>query len=401
MSGPARIATTLAVIAMTIAAAPRAFAQADHVHAPAAATPSWTFSWDANVFAGWNYQWRKFRDFQEVESQNWLMAGTERTLAGGRFRAQTMLSFEPFTIQPLGSPQVFQTGETFEEAPLVDYQHPHDLFMYLGASWTRPFSNARLFLEGGPAGSPAIGPTVFMHRPSAAENPTAPLGHHQMDATHITHGFVTAAVERGPVTLAGSWFRGEEPDENRKDLEFGALDSYAGRVSWKRGPWDAQVSAAHLETPEFVEPFSDVTRLSASIAYTTADGRTAAFLGWGQNREIHGILDAYLFEATFRPKPRHAWYTRAELTTKDVLSPGGRHPPGFVHFHPLSRVGALTGGYVFDVHQSAVGHFGIGGDVTVYRVPTDLRENYGSPASFHVFFRYRPRPPAAHAHGVH
>ena len=388
----------ISFFAVALCAAPDVSAQTDHVHAAQPATPAWTLSWDANVFAGWNYQWRKFTDFQEFESQNWLMGGAERGLAGGRLRFQAMLSFEPFTIQPLGSPQVFQTGETYQQAPLVDYQHPHDLFMNLGATWTRTLSTARVFVEAGPAGSPAIGPVVFMHRPSAAENPTAPLGHHQMDATHITHGFVTGGVERGAFTLEGSWFRGEEPDENRKDLEFGPLDSFAGRLWWRRDAWDAQFSAAHLTTPEFVEPFSDVTRLTASIGYTRPDGRAAALLAWGQNREIHGILDSYLFEATVRPKERHAWYTRAELTTKDVLSPGGLHPPGFVHFHPLSRVGAFTGGYVFDVLRSPVGHFGIGGDVTVYYVPPNLRENYGNPASFHVFLRYRPRAPGAHVH---
>jgi hypothetical protein len=285
---------------------------------------------------------------------------------------------------------------------LIDYQHPHDLFMDLGVTWTRAFSRGRLFLEAAPVGSPAIGPTPFMHRPSAAENPSAPLGHHQMDATHITHGVVTGGFGHRALTLEGSWFLGAEPDENRKDIELGALDSYAGRLSWRRRAWDAQFSAAHLKTPEYIEPFFDVTRLTASIGYTRADGRAAALLSWGQNREVHGIMDAYLFEGTFRVRARHSWYTRAELATKDILSPGGRHPPGFVHFHPLSRVGALTGGYVFDLVDSRAGQYGIGADVTVYHVPANLRDNYGSPASFHVFLRYRPRPLLPHTmFGMH
>ena len=44
-----------------------------------------------------------------------------------------MFSLEPFTLRDIGSPQVFQTGETFNGAPLIDYQHPHDLIMNLGA----------------------------------------------------------------------------------------------------------------------------------------------------------------------------------------------------------------------------------------------------------------------------
>jgi hypothetical protein len=387
---------------MAVSMVDRAAAQAPQAAGTAATPSTWTWSWDANVFVGGNYQLRKFRDFHKIESQNWLMAGGDHALAGGRLAVHSMFSFEPFTVQALGSPQVFQTGETYQQAPLVDYQHPHDLFMDLGVTWTRTLSRARLRIAVAPVGSPALGPAAFMHRPSAAENPSAPLGHHQMDATHITHGVITAGIEQGAVAVEGSWFNGREPDENRKDLELRRLDSYSGRLTWKRPRWEAQVSAAHLTTPEYVEPFSNVTRLTASVGYTDAGGRVAALLSWGQNREIHGNMDAYLFEATLRPRPRHAFYTRVELTTKDILSPGGRHPRGFVHFHPLSRVGALTGGYVFDVVQSRAGQFGIGGDATVYRVPSELRDNYGSPASFHLFVRYRPRSLRPHAmHDMH
>jgi hypothetical protein len=382
----------VSVLTLALLGGTGVMAQSDHAHmASPPESHAWRGSWDANVFLDWNYQERKFTDFQRVESQNWLMLGTERGVGQGRIRLHTMLSFEPFTVQPLGSPQVFQTGETYKQAPLIDYQHPHDLFMDLGVSYSRPVGQRTLLADVLVVGSPALGPPAFMHRPSAADNPTAPLGHHEMDATHISHGVVTGGVRQGEFTLEGSWFRGAEPDENRKDIELGKLDSYSGRVSWRRAAWDAQVSAAHLTTPEFVEPFSDVTRLTASIGYTRPDGRVAALLAWGQNREIHGNLDAYLFEATVRSQGRQTWYTRLELTTKDILNAGGRHPPGIVHFHALSRVGAFTGGYVFDIVDSRAGLFGLGGDATVYHVPDNLLDNYGAPASFHVFLRYRPR----------
>jgi hypothetical protein len=374
-------------------------AQADHQHhAPESATEQqWIWSWDANVFAGWNYQYRKFRDFQEVESQNWLMGAAERPVAAGRLRLHGMLSFEPFTIQPLGSPQVFQTGETYQLAPLVDYQHPHDLFMNLGATWTKPLKAGRAFATVAAVGAPALGPSPFMHRPSAAENPTAPLSHHQLDATHITHGVVTAGVTRGEIGVEGSWFRGAEPDENRKDLELGALDSWSVRMRWQRGPWEAQASGGRLNSPEWVNPFDDVTRLTLSMGFNREDGTFAGLAAWGQNREIHGVLDAYLLEATHRWKPRHAWYSRAELVTKDILSPG-RHTPGLAHLHPLSRIGALTGGYVFDVLARPGALLGVGGDLTVYRVDRNLRDNYGAPLSLHVFLRYRPSRASPHAH---
>ena len=38
---------------------------------------------------------------------------------------------------------------------------------------------------------------AFMHRASAADNPTAPLSHHKFDSQHISFGVVTAAVDHG------------------------------------------------------------------------------------------------------------------------------------------------------------------------------------------------------------
>lgn len=375
-----------------------AVAQEQHVHAaPTDAAPAWRWNFDANVFVGWNYQYRKFRDFQEVESQNWFMAAGERPAGRGRFRVHAMLSLEPLTIQDLGSPQVFQTGETFEGTALVDYQHPHDLLMGLGAAYTRPVGAFTTFIEGSLVGSPSIGPGAFMHRPSAIENPAAPLSHHQMDATHITPGVIRAGVERGGIGLDASGFRGAEPDENRLDVDLGALDSWAARLTWRAGPWQAQASYAYLTEPEWIEPGFDVERLTASVAYTRADGRFASLLAWGQNRKIYGPQDAYLFEATARITGRDTGYTRAELVNKD-MSATGQHPPGAAHLHPLSRVGALTLGYVRDLRVAEEGRWGVGGDVTVYRVPRNLLESYGSPASFHLFLRYRPRTSAAHRH---
>ncbi len=88
------------------------------IAAPAAAqerppqTPGgWTFSWDASVFAGWNYQNRKFTDFQRFESQNWITGNARRPIGLGRLRVGLVLSLEPLTIQPLGSPQADERNQ--------------------------------------------------------------------------------------------------------------------------------------------------------------------------------------------------------------------------------------------------------------------------------------------------
>jgi len=76
---------------------------------------------DGAAFFGFNDQERKFTDFTAWESQNWMMAAARRSLGRGTLHVTTMFSLEPLTIADIGSPQVFQTGETFARAPLIDY----------------------------------------------------------------------------------------------------------------------------------------------------------------------------------------------------------------------------------------------------------------------------------------
>lgn len=369
-----------------------------HVH-EAPATP-WQWGVSGSAFVGYNYQLREFTDFDEFESQNWLMTSGAGTFGASRVRLTGMLSFEPFTLRDIGSPQVFQTGETYNGAPLIDYQHPHDLIMNLGGDYTRAIKGTNLTVAGYVVGPAPIGPPVFMHRPSAAENPQAPLGHHYLDSTHITPGVISVGIERRGWMIEGGVFQGREPDEDRLDLDLGALDSYSGRLSWTRGPWSAQVSAASLTTPERSSPY-DANRVTASVSFERKNGE--ASLAWlaafGQNREVYGNLEAYLFELTKRTG-RRAFYTRAESVAKDILD-AGFHPIGTTHTHRQSQVSALTLGYSHDLAPNARwGSLALGADLTGYLVPDNLKESYGSPLSMHVFVRYRGRAgsPVGHPH---
>jgi hypothetical protein len=360
-------------------------------------TPGWYWTEDASAFVGFNDQERKFRDFHAWESQNWLMVDGTHRVARGTFRASAMTSLEPFTLHKIGSPQVFQTGETFHKAPLIDYQHPHDLIMGLGADYTRTKGAIMYVLGADLVGSPTLGPTAFMHRPSAYGNPQVPLSHHFLDSTHITPGVVRGGVSMKGLGVAGSWFHGREPDEDRTDIDLGALDSYALQASWMHGAWSAQASGARLKLPEAITPY-DADRLTASLAYTRGpEGsalRRGSLLAWmfafGQNREIHGNFEAYLFEATINTSTRSIIYTRAESADKDILD-AGFHPRGVFHRHRHSQVGALTVGYLFNFLQTKAGVFGAGADITGYSVPLNLQDAYGSPASYHVFLHYSLR----------
>jgi hypothetical protein len=368
-------------------------------------TPGWHWTEDASAFFGFTDQERKFRDFHAWESQNWLMVDGTHRVASGTFRATAMTSLEPFTLKKIGSPQVFQTGETFHSAPLIDYQHPHDLIMGLGADYTRAKGAITYVLGADLVGSPTLGPTAFMHRPSAYGNPQVPLSHHFLDSTHITPGVVRGGISRKGLGVGGSWFHGREPDEHRTDIDLGALDSYAVQVSWMHGAWSAQASGARLKLPEAITPY-DADRLTASIAYTRGPagsaphvaGSAPRIMSWmfafGQNREIHGNFEAYLFEATIRASRRGVIYTRVESADKDILD-AGFHPRGVFHRHRHSQVGALTGGYLFNFLETKAGTFGLGADVTGYSVPLNLEEAYGSPTSYHVFVHYSLRGQSA------
>src|SRR5206468_4399702 len=111
-----RVLPSALVLVTALAAPCRALAQEHQHHADA--SPSWMWMADANVFFGYNYQHRKFTDFSAWESQNWFMVEGQGQVGPGLLTLPAMFSLEPFTMQNIGSPQVFQTGETYKTGPL-------------------------------------------------------------------------------------------------------------------------------------------------------------------------------------------------------------------------------------------------------------------------------------------
>ena len=153
---------------------------------------------EGTAFGGYNYQRRKFTDFDAVESQNWMMTALQKSFGSADLNLVAMFSLEPFTLRDIGSPQVFQTGETFNDAPLIDYQHPHDLIMNLGGVYSRAAGATTVAVAAYAVGPAPIGPVVFMHRASAIENPQAPLSHHNSRcvAHHAGGDFVRRRTQR-------------------------------------------------------------------------------------------------------------------------------------------------------------------------------------------------------------
>jgi hypothetical protein len=139
-----------------------------------------------------------------------LMGMAEHPLGRGTFGIRTMLSLEPATIGKSGYPELLQTGETADgKTPLIDRQHPHDLFMELAASYSLQLGEAgSAFAYFGYPGEPALGPPTFMHRFSGMDIPEAPITHHWLDSTHITFGVATLGYVWRQFKVDGSIFTG-------------------------------------------------------------------------------------------------------------------------------------------------------------------------------------------------
>ena len=299
--------------------------------------------------------------------------------------ARGMISLDPL-MGKTGYPLLLQTGEAANGQPLIDRQHPHDLFMELALSYSRKLSDtSSAFVYAGLPGEPALGPPAFMHRFSGEDNPEAPISHHWLDSTHITYGVVTLGYIQGGVKLEGSAFRGREPDENRYDIETGKLDSWSTRLSWNpTRQWALQASYGRIKSPEELHPESDLDRTTASAIYQTA--RTQTTLAWGRNTPRGGghghASNAYLLESSLRWS-EHTFFARAEHAQKNELFPSD--DPRAEETFP---VGKLSLGYIYDF-PSAHYKIGFGGLVSFYRLPTELKEVYGEPASFMVFARIK------------
>ncbi|HVF67816.1 MAG TPA: hypothetical protein VM914_09145, partial [Pyrinomonadaceae bacterium] len=205
------------------------------------------------------------RGVTKFESQNWLMPMAFRRVGRGTLQLRGMFSAEPLTFSGAGSPQLFQAGEVYKGRALVDFQHPHDLFMELSATYTLPVGErGTWYAYVGFPGEPALGPVAFMHRASASENPTAPLAHHLQDSTHISYGVFTTGFTYRWLKLEGSLFNGREPDERRYNLEFNPWNSRSFRVTVAPNEnWAVQYSYGLLKNPEQLEQ-GDVRRQTAS-----------------------------------------------------------------------------------------------------------------------------------------
>ena len=288
-------------------------------------TNKWEFMFGGEVFIRYNKQDitnAGNRGGEKWDAPDMLMIMGQRKIGEkGLFHFNTMFSTDAIIAGGSGYPLLFQTGESWQGKPLVDRQHPHDLFSELAVSYAYALSKkADLSLYAGYPGEPALGPVTFMHRPSGEFMPDAPIGHHWEDATHITFGVATLGVRYGRFKLEGSSFTGREPDENRYNFDKPLFDSWSGRLSFNPSAnWALQLSHGFIKSPESLFPNENVNRTTASAAYVysiTTNKYLAVTAVWGQNVIAYqDASNSALIEATIKLK-KLALYTRYEWVQK-------------------------------------------------------------------------------------
>lgn len=359
----------------------------------------WMYMLHYNLFLRYTNQDfadRGSRGDDAFDAPNWLMfMGQRKAGKNGLFHFSTMISLDPLTEGGNGYPLLFQSGETYKGKPLVDRQHPHDLFSELAVSYSHALSkNADLFAYLGYPGEPALGPVAFMHRPSALNNPDAPLSHHWVDATHITFGVATIGVRVGKLKLEGSSFTGREPGENRYNFDKPRFDSWSGRLSFNPSRnWALQVSQGYLKSPEELHAGENVNRSTASAQYSlplSSEGSVNAIAVWGMNKvKDLDAEHAFLLEGSWR-KRKLALHGRYEFVQKSAEELALNE---VVYGHDaVFPVNAVTVGFNYDLFNIGNAKIAGGSQISLYAADVKLDNLYGqNPMSFGVYLRVYPR----------
>jgi hypothetical protein len=319
-----------------------------------------------------------------VDGPNWFMTMAQRNIGQrGLLNLSLMMSLDPLTETRGGYPLLFQTGESYKGQPLIDKQHPHDLFSGLSVAYTYAVSkDIDLTAYLGYPGEPAVGPTAFMHRISAMPNPDAPLSHHWTDATHITYGVATLGVRYKQFKLEGSNFTGREPDQYRYDFDKPRADSWAARLNWNpTSELALQVSHAFIKSPEDLHPDENVRRTTASVLHSRSWGERhylASALVWGLNQGHGHHAEHAVLAETNLTLGRPTFYGRYEFVQKGTEELGYYVPgPADEPLDMLFNIHALTLGSSYRL--ASLGARGpelsVGGQITGYVIPTTLQNS--------------------------
>jgi len=372
---------------------------------------AWMLSLQGAAFGFYDAQGTK-RGAHQWGVTDWEMLMAMRPVGGGMLRLHAMTSVEPFILGGSGYSELLQTGGTYRHSVLFDRQHPHDALTELAASYERAVGDGpTLSLYVGAVGEPAVGPVSFMHRPSAENDPFAPIGHHWQDAAHQSFGVITVGVNTSTLRLEGSVFNPREPDEHHLIVDYrdAKLDSYAGRLSW--APTARVVASAwwaFLNSHDRLEPDTRMHRWGTSVLTESrgpAGGRLSSSLVWGVNLHHHGAASHELIHGGPGASPHHL---SSSLLAESNLEIGGRSAV-FARLERVEKNGeelgfqggdlttlydvrAITLGAIHRVASAARLDASLGARASLNFVPASLLATYGTrtPTGVAVYLQLRP-----------
>jgi len=342
---------------------------------------------------------------------DWEMATALRAVGGGVIGATLGTSLESLADGPRGYPELLQTGGAYQDARIANRQHPHPALMQLSVEYDKMLM-PRLALStyAAAVGEPAIGPVAFPHRPSASEDPFAPLAHHWEDATHDQSGVLTAGIYTSRVKVEGSAFNARESQagDDVPDYSGARLDSYSGRLSVAAtGRVMVSAWAGYIFDHDPLDPATGMQRYGASLLTAlrgVAGGAWSSALVWGLDVHHHGAREhvhdptavvpshhlgaSALFESTLELGRNTAVFGRAEQVQKtadDLGFLGGDLGQAFT-------IRELSLGLARDVVATSRGRIGVGARGTLALLPETLRIAYGTvtPLGGAVFFDLKP-----------
>ena len=199
-----------------------------------------------------------------------------------------MLTFEPFSLDDIGSPQAFQTGETFKNAPIIDYQHPHDLIMQLGAEVTHATDRTRAGAERRRGRHAADRPAavhaspVGDREPAVAARPSLP----RLDARHPRRRHRQRPRRRRSASRPAS-SRAASPTRCAPTSTWAGSTPSAARVVRARRLVRRRCRAPGSSSPSACRPTTRCRRTaSVSHAFRLGGGALSWMAAAGQNREV-------------------------------------------------------------------------------------------------------------------
>ena len=204
---------------------------------------------------------------------------------------------------------------------------------------------------------------------------------------------MTGGVYANRWKAEGSVFNGREPDENRTNIEFAALDSVSGRL-WlmPASRWALQASVGRLTEAEPSETAAqgiDVTRATASATYHRAfrdNSIWATTVAWGRNAEPEHATNALLVESIVTLDERDTWFGRLEVVGKTP------HDLDVAETADVFTVARLQGGYTRYFSTWNGLKPGAGVSASGGLVPSALKSAYGGRVNFGfgIFLTLRP-----------